>query len=672
MTGSYDIWLVVLSCVVAALASYVALDLVSGVVGAKTVKSKTCWLIGGAMSMGTGIWSMHFIGMLSFRLPIPMSYDIPTTLVSLLIAVLISGFALLAVSVEAQGGRRLLVAGCLMGFGIASMHYTGMAAMEMFPPIRYDPLLFSFSVIIAIAGAAVALWIALRLRMETFFTAFWKRVGAALVMGTAICGMRYTGMAAAIFTPDSICTVNPQFIDNTWLASMIGGFSVVLLLTTLLISIFTERKVDRHWKQAETLRLANAALESRTTDLSRANVLLANQVRILELVASGAPLSATLEEITRMVEVEVPGMLCALLLIDNTGTSFERATAPSLPAEFTATIDGAAAFLTKRLVIGDIDADPAWARFRELARRFNLRACWYQPIMSSEARRLGTIASFYHEPREPSDHELQMIKIAASLAGIVIERTRSEEQMRASLAEKEILLKEIHHRVKNNMQVISSLLNLQTGRIQDPTTREMFEDAQNRIKSMALIHERLYQQHTLARVEFAAYLRQLVGHLLRSYRTGAVTLNFAADEVSLDIDSAVPCGLIVNELVTNALKYAYADGRAGVLTIYLHASDSTDKSGQARLIVADDGPGIPAGFDLAKATSLGLQLVGDLTQQISGSIEYATANGARWTLSIPTINPRQRAREMSSIPTTHADLVDTDLSPIAARSTKPG
>jgi len=189
-----------------------------------------------------------------------------------------------------------------------------------------------------------------------------------------------------------------------------------------------------------------------------------------------------------------------------------------------------------------------------------------------------------------------------------------------------------------------------------------------------LIHERLYQQHTLARVEFADYLRQLVGHLLRSYRTGAVTLDLQADDVSLDIDSAVPCGLIVNELVTNALKHAFANGRVGVLTVTLRAADVGAEDDRARLMIADDGPGIPAGFDLRTATSLGLQLVVDLTEQIGGSIEWKSANGARWTLSVPTVNPRQRTRETSSNPAAPPDQspADTDISPPAARAQSTG
>jgi NO-binding membrane sensor protein with MHYT domain/two-component sensor histidine kinase len=649
MTGSHDLWLVILSFLVASLASYVALDLVSRVVASSGRKSKWLWLVGGSLSMGMGIWSMHFIAMLAFRLPIPMSYDIPITLLSLAIAMLVSGFALYTVSHGTLGPRRLIAAGCMMGVGIASMHYTGMAAMQMFPPIRYDPLLFTLSVVVAIVVSMVALWIAFQLRTETFFTAFGKKFGSALIMGGAICGMHYTGMAATIIAPNSICTVNPQFINNVWLAGTIGGFSFMFLATTLLISVFDERMADRTRKLAETLHLAKA-LKSRTAELSRSNKLLERHIKVLELIASGVPLLETLKEITRMIEHEFPDLHCALLLIDETGARFEHAIASSLPPEFTSAIDSAAAFLNKRIVIGDIEADPKWAQFRDLARRFQFRACLFNPIRSSDAKRLGTLASYYREPHEPNERELQVIKAASSLAGIVIERKRAEEQVRASLAEKEVLLKEIHHRVKNNMQVISSMLNLQTGRIQDLRTREMFRDAQNRIKSMALIHERLYRQHTLARLDFAEYLRQLINNLVRSYRTSSVELKLELDQVSVDIDTAVPCGLIVNELVTNSLKYAYVGGRPGVLSVSLSGFDHAGE-GQAQLCVADDGPGVPAEFDLRTAASLGLQLVGDLVDQIGGVIERENGNGARWTLTFPATRAQQRPTQTGSFQT---------------------
>jgi diguanylate cyclase (GGDEF)-like protein/PAS domain S-box-containing protein len=241
MTGNYNSWLVFLSIVVASFASYVALDLASRVVATRGTPSSSYWLFGGALSMGTGIWSMHFIGMLAFQLPIPMSYDIPVTLASLLIAAIVSGFALHTISHGSLSLRRLLGAGSLMGVGIACMHYAGMAAMQLEPPVRYHLPLFIASVAIAIAAAVVALWIAFQLRTETILSAIWKKAGSALIMGCGIAGMHYTGMAAAIFQPDSVCSVSPQDINNVWLAGAIGGITFMLLATTLLVSLFDAR-----------------------------------------------------------------------------------------------------------------------------------------------------------------------------------------------------------------------------------------------------------------------------------------------------------------------------------------------------------------------------------------------------------------------------------------------
>ena len=163
MTATYNYWLVFVSVLVAILASYTALDLATRIT-ASHGRAARVWLVGGAFSMGVGIWSMHFVGMLAFHLPIPMGYDVPVTLLSLLIAIVVSGFALFIVSRDTLSARNLIVGGILMGLGICAMHYTGMAAMETYPPITYDPMLFSASVAIAIAASFAALWIAFTLR----------------------------------------------------------------------------------------------------------------------------------------------------------------------------------------------------------------------------------------------------------------------------------------------------------------------------------------------------------------------------------------------------------------------------------------------------------------------------------------------------------------------------
>jgi diguanylate cyclase (GGDEF)-like protein len=279
MFVSHEFGLVVLSIVVAVLASYVALDLASRVAASRGSKAAGFWLAGGALSMGIGIWAMHFIGMLAVHLPIPMSYDIFITLLSLAIAIVVSAFALYTVSYGVWSVRRLLFSGLLMGIGICAMHYSGMAAMEMRPSITYDPLLFGASVLIAIVASIVALWIAFQLRSETILSAFWSKAGSALVMGAAISGMHYTGMAAAIFAPGSVCTVNPQEINNVWLAAAIGGCAFIVLATTLLVSIFDARLADRSALHAQKLEQMNADLAKQASELLLTNDRLQKEVQ---------------------------------------------------------------------------------------------------------------------------------------------------------------------------------------------------------------------------------------------------------------------------------------------------------------------------------------------------------------------------------------------------------
>lgn len=279
MVVTYDIGLAVLSFIIAVLASFVALDLASRIVAAEGETAARYWLNGGALSMGAGIWSMNFIGMLAVQLPIPASYDVPITLLSLLVAIAVAGFALHRVSRESLSTRGLLAGGVLMGIGIASMHYIGMAAMQLEPPVRYDPLLLSLSILIAIATSVVALWLAFHLRGDTILTAFWKKGGSTLVMGAAICGMFYAGMAATIFAPTSVSTMSPQDIDNVWLGGTIGGFTFVFMATTLLICVIDTRLSDRSTKLAEKLRRVNIDLEKQHAELSQTNVLLQQQVQ---------------------------------------------------------------------------------------------------------------------------------------------------------------------------------------------------------------------------------------------------------------------------------------------------------------------------------------------------------------------------------------------------------
>jgi PAS domain S-box-containing protein len=215
----------------------------------------------------------------------------------------------------------------------------------------------------------------------------------------------------------------------------------------------------------------------------------------------------------------------------------------------------------------------------------------------------------------------------------ITDRKKREEVLRASLREKETLLKEIHHRVKNNLQVVSSLLGLQSRAIGDDNTRRMFQESQNRVHSMALLHERLYQSPDLSEIGCAEYISQLAAHLFRSYGVSSsrIKLTMRVDKRHMPMDSAVPCGLILNELVSNALKYAFPDTREGEIRIILE--DHQD--GRTRLVVGDNGVGLPRDINIWNTRSLGLRLVRTLAAQLDAGIEVHAEGGTEVRLIFP-------------------------------------
>ena len=215
----------------------------------------------------------------------------------------------------------------------------------------------------------------------------------------------------------------------------------------------------------------------------------------------------------------------------------------------------------------------------------------------------------------------------------ITERVRAEQALRASLKEKEVLLREIHHRVKNNMQVISSLLNLQGSKAADPAVKEIFKESQLRIRSMALVHERLYGSGDLSRIDFADYLRKLYVHLGQAFAVSPdrIAARIDLDEILLDINSAIPCGLIATELISNAMKHAFPEDRRGTIVVALKRAGD----GRIRLTIADDGVGFPPEIDFRKTESLGMQIVTMLSQQIEGEVELAAGPGTSFSVTFP-------------------------------------
>jgi len=211
----------------------------------------------------------------------------------------------------------------------------------------------------------------------------------------------------------------------------------------------------------------------------------------------------------------------------------------------------------------------------------------------------------------------------------ITERVQAEDQIRGSLKEKEVMLKEIHHRVKNNLQVISSLLNLQSAQEQNPAILAALKESQGRVRSMALVHEELYRSNDLSDIGMDSYVRKLTANLFFAYQsaTTRVTLDIDVRDVYLPVDTAIPCGLIINELISNSLKYAFKKRQKGLVTVRFNHDGPV-----YRLVVSDDGVGLPKDLDIENTESLGLQLVSTLAKQLRGTIEVDRSEGTSFIL----------------------------------------
>jgi NO-binding membrane sensor protein with MHYT domain len=269
VTGTYDPYLVALSVLVACVASYTALDLSAHVAPSRGF-ARRVWLSSAALTMGGGIWSMHFVGMLAFIMPMPMSYDIGLTIFSLVVAILVTGGGFYVISRQSASPLRLVLSGIFMGLGIAGMHYTGMAAMRGHVELSYAPVFVALSLVIAIGASTAALWLAFRT------TELEQKLVAAVVMGLAVSGMHYTGMRAAIFTaqgPLHGAQVSAG-LDQTNLALAVASITFVILAFASVASLFERRRAEEALRQAQ----ANLAHLSRVMTLGELTASISHEV----------------------------------------------------------------------------------------------------------------------------------------------------------------------------------------------------------------------------------------------------------------------------------------------------------------------------------------------------------------------------------------------------------
>jgi two-component sensor histidine kinase len=234
-----------------------------------------------------------------------------------------------------------------------------------------------------------------------------------------------------------------------------------------------------------------------------------------------------------------------------------------------------------------------------------------------------------------------IIQQIQSVGRDINDRKRAEKAIQTSLAEKEVLLREIYHRTKNNLQVVCSLLNLQSARVSDPQILQAFQDTGNRIRSMSLVHEKLYQSKDLSHIDLKDYIKDLAHSLLLNYQmeSGKISLQLDLQSVIVNIDTTMPCGLMLNEIISNAIKHAFPGGRKGTISIFLSSSED----GDIELRVADDGVGLPSELDIWNTDSLGLKLINNLAEsQLQGKLAVRREQGTEFRLLFRELNYKPR------------------------------
>src|SRR3954471_6830943 len=624
MPKDFNPGLVFLSYLVAVTASHVTLLLAARVRDPHATNWKL-WVVCGGFAMGIGIWSMHFVATLALKLPIRVLYDLPLTALSWVFAIAACGAAFIVLRRLTGKHREFLLPGALIGIGIASMHYTGDASMRLAPGIRYDPLFFIASIVIAIGAATAALWIAFHLAQQR---AVFTNFGAALVMGAAVVGMHFTAVAAAQFHPEAICLASGPGLDEVWMAYTIGGFTFVILTATMLLSAYDARLSAAIVGGAEKLRLANEQLEERVRERTRT------------LAREGARKDAIL----------LTALDC-IISMDERGRV----------AEWNPAAERTFGYTREEALGGDL-ADLILPERMRSPHRANLA----RYLATGEARLIGRRIEARASRRGGEEFPIE-VAITVTQAGgervftahvrDITERKRAEEELRrshdaarAGSEAKTTFVATMSHEIRTPMNAIIGMLELLSCSKLTADQREMLSAARQSSRSLlGLIDDVLdFSKIEVGKLEIhpeACSVARLVDGVNATFKHAAsgkgLLFTQRLDPALWPAHLIDPARLrqILTNLVSNAIKFT----EAGTISLDVKVSETQARRQMLRFTVQDSGMGMTAEtqkrifepFQQGESdtsrryggTGLGLSISRQLAELMGGSIQVASAEG---------------------------------------------
>ncbi len=650
MQGSYQPGLVLLSIVIAIVASYTALDLVGRVVSMSGV-ARWALLASGAVMMGLGIWSMHFVGMLAFQMPMPVTYGVGLTALSMGVAMLASGGALFLVSQSTGSRRSLLTGGLLMGLAINAMHYLGMMAMRMEATVRYDPLLFALSLLIAVGASVAALWLAFQLKRE-LRTWSWRALGSAVLMGVAISGMHYTGMAAASFTPAS---VSPEYLSAGLRIGEVGATAIGAATLGGLGLLLLSSLIDLERRRSERnlgLLVEASALLGRTLDIPTLVETLAG------LVAPGV------------------GDGCLVDLYDEDGMTLRRRGVsyphhrheegryrgvcfkrePASPHPLQRVLRTRQPERLVQLSREALEQLAAAPESLTLLREAQARSALIVPLLHRE-HLLGVLTVFSYQPRMETT-QLALVQELGRRACSALENARLFLEAQEAIRMRDEFLSIASHELNTpltplqlHLQRLQRVMSDSSGaQVSSAQVSQVVDVAQRQTRRLArLVHELLdISRIRLGRLELnleeqdlAVVARDMVARTRAELGPTDTVLTVHAEQSVIGRWDRSRLEQVLGNLLTNALRY----GQGKPVEVTVRAEEDT-----ACLVVRDRGIGIPPEhlqriferFERAASRNygglgLGLYIVRQIVESHGGtiSVESEPGRGSTFTVKLP-------------------------------------